>query len=600
LPEASPSETTEKPLTPAEIAADSVRIEEERRSRVLEKAGRSVVATAMLISAAVFLSRLLGLARDVLTAELFGFGPAIDAFFLAFTVPNLFRKLFGEGALSSATVPVLARYRLMRDQEATRRMVGTLATLMWLVLGAICALIIGVVWIVPASTFGDPGKVELFRLYLTVLLPYVIFICLTALQSGVLSSYNRFAWSSLTPAIANLIWIGALAALFMARPSSEAETSAWIPQAVLWMSVAVLVSGVAQWLIQIPEMAKIKLLSPPRLALSEPGVKQTLAAMGPMLFALAVFQLNTFIDQVQAEIWVEGDGAVAAYSYASRLFQFPLGLVGVALSTAVFPLMSRFAAGGETEKLTASLLNSLRLLAFISLPAAAGLGVLAYPICVLLFGGPQSTPELVERTALVVILLAASLPIVSAIGLLTKAFYALRDSKTPTRIALVAVLLNLITNFIFLQTPLREAGLALGTALSGAINLAWLAFNLRRLLRGSVLDSVRANALPATSERLAQPMSPSRVRAVAASIARSALICVVMGLCAYLVEHALFGAFGLTGRTSRAFSVLSGVFGGVIAYAGLAILLRAPEAEELLALRKRRRGAAATPAAPQA
>jgi putative peptidoglycan lipid II flippase len=286
---------------------------------------------------------------------------------------------------------------------------------------------------------------------------------------------------------------------------------------------------------------------------------------------------------------VPGDGAVAAYSYASRLFQFPLGLVSVALSTAVFPLMSRFAAGGEMEKLTASLLNSLRLLAFISLPAAAGLGVLAYPICSLLFGGPQSTPELSERTALVVILLAVSLPIVSSIGLLTKAFYALRDSKTPTRIALYAVAINLAANFIFLQTPLREAGLALGTALSGAINLAWLAFNLRRILRGSVLDSLRAKALPLESERLAQPMSPSRVRAVAVSIARSALICVVMGACAFLVEHALFGAFGITGRASRALSVGAGVFAGVIAYAGLALVFKAPEAEELLALRKRRR-----------
>lgn len=599
MPEASPNVEPEKPLTPAEIAADSVRIEEERRSRVLEKAGRSVVATAMLISAAVFLSRLLGLARDVLTAQLFGFGPAIDAFFLAFTVPNLFRKLFGEGALSSATIPVIARYRLARDHEATRRLVGTLATLMWLALGVCSALIIGVCWAIPSSLFSDPGKFELFRLYLSVLLPYVIFICLTALQAGILNSYNRFAWSSLTPAIANVIWIGALVGLFLTRPTDSSATSEWIPKAVLWMSVAVLASGVVQWLIQIPELAKIKLLARPQLALSEPGVRQTLSAMGPMLFALAVFQVNTFVDQVQAEIWVEGDGAVAAYSYASRLFQFPLGLVSVALSTAVFPLMSRFAAGGEMEKLTASLLNSLRLLAFISLPAAAGLGVLAYPISALLFGGPQSTPEFLERTALVTILLAVSLPIVSAIGLLTKAFYALRDSKTPTRIALVSVAINLVANFIFLQTPLREAGLALGTALSGAINLAWLGFNLRRMLRGSVLDSVRANALPATSERLAQPMSPSRVRAVAVSIARSMFICVVMGLGAYLVQHALFGAFGLTGRTSRALSVGAGVFAGVIAYAGLALLLKAPEAEELMALRKRRRAAAPASAATQ-
>lgn len=575
------------PLDAGQIAADSVRLEEERRSRVLEKAGRSVIATAMLISAAVFLSRLLGLARDVLTANLFGFGPAIDAFFLAFTVPNLFRKLFGEGALSSATIPVLAKYRISRDHAATRRLVGTLATLMWLVLGGLCVVIIGGAWLADPRWFSDPSKFELFRLYLTVLLPYVVFICLTALQAGVLNSYGRFAWSSLTPAIANLIWIGALAALYFQRPESGVDD--WTGQAVLWMSAAVLFSGLVQWIIQMPELAKLKLLAPPQLRLSEPGVKQTLAAMGPMLFALAVFQLNTFIDQVQAEIWVEGDGAVAAYSYASRLFQFPLGLVSVALTTAVFPLMSRFAVSGELEKLTASVLNSLRLLAFISLPAAVGLGVLAYPICILLFGGSQSTPEMLSRAGLVTVLLAVSLPIVSAIGLLTKAFYALRDSKTPTRIAMFAVAINLVANFLFLQTPLKEAGLALGTAISGFINLAWLGFNLRRSLRGSILDSVRANALPPTSERLAQPMSPSRVRAVAVSLARSLLLAAVMGAAAWMVEHALFGALGLGGRFGRALSVLAGVGAGVVVYSGLALLLKAPEAEEIMALRKRRR-----------
>ncbi len=585
-----------------EIAAESVRLEEARRSQVLERAGRSVVATAMIISAAIFLSRLLGLARDVITAQLFGFGPEIDAFFLAFTVPNLFRKLFGEGALGSATVPVLAKYRIAGNIAATRRLIGTLAALMWLVLGGLCALIIGACWLIPSSMFADPSKYELFRLYLSVLLPYVIFICLTALQGGVLNSFNRFGWTALTPALANLIWIGALIGLFFTRPKDPSSVAygEWLPSAVLWMSAAVLFSGFAQWVMQMPELAKLKLLAPPKLALSEPGVKQTLAAMGPMLFALAVFQVNTFVDQVQAEIWVVGDGAVAAYSYASRLFQFPLGLVSVALTTAVFPLMSRFAVSGEMDKLTASLLNSLRLLAFISLPAAVGLGVLAYPICALLFGGPQSTPDMLSRTALVTILLAISLPLVSAIGLLTKAFYALRDSKTPTRIALAAVAINLSANFVFLQTPLQEAGLALGTALSGAVNLAWLALVLRSKLSGTVLDSVRANAMPATSERMAQPMSPSKVRGVAMSILRCLVLAAIMGVAALLVESALFGAFGLSGRSGRAFSVLSGVAAGVVVYAGLALLTRAPEAEEFLALRKRRRGTAAGPSAPQA
>jgi putative peptidoglycan lipid II flippase len=332
----------------------------------------------------------------------------------------------------------------------------------------------------------------------------------------------------------------------------------------------------------------LKLLSPPRLALSERGVRETFKAMAPMLFALAVFQVNTFLDQVLAEVLVEGNGAVSSYSYASRLFQFPLGLVGVALGTAMFPLMSRFAASNALEKLTASLLNSARLLAFISFPAAMGLAVLAFPITELLFGGARSDPEMLRRSARVLALLCISLPIVSVIGLLTKAFYALRDYRTPTRIALPAVIVNVVANVILLQTSLLEAGLAIGTAISGAFNLALLAWMLRRRLKGTVVESMRAQAIPPVSERLAQPLTPSAVRAIPLSILRSLLVALVMAAAAYAVEQALFGQFGLAGRTSRALSVLSAVAAGVIVYAGASKLIRAPEIEQILSLRRRR------------
>lgn len=575
--------TPGRELTPEDIAADSVRAEEERRTLRLERPGRSVMGSALVVSAATFLSRVFGLARDVMMASLFGFSREMDAFFLAFTVPNLFRKLFGEGALSSATIPVLTGYRLRGDMQATRRFLGTLATILVLGLGSITLLIIGITWLLPTSLFDDPGKFLLFRGYLLILLPYVVFICLAALQAGALNCWNRFGTPALMPALANLIWI--LALVYVANSAIRNSPS----DAVTFMAFGVLISGVAQWLFQMIPLAKLKLLARPSLKLREPGVRETFKAMAPMLFALAVFQVNTFLDQVLAEMLVPGNGAVSSYSFASRLFQFPLGLVGVALGTAMFPLMSRFAAGNELEKLTASLLNSTRLIAFIAFPAAVGLGVLALPITELLFGGPRSTPEMLQRSALVVSLLCISLPIVSVISLLTKSFYALRDYKTPTRIALVAVAVNIVANVILLQTPLREAGLALGTAISGTLNLGLLAYILRKRLSGTILESMRIAAIPPTSERLAQPMSPSKLRSIPISVARALGVACVMGLGAWLTQGALYQEFGLAGRASRLLSVGGAVAAGVVIYAGLSLLLKAPEVEQILTLRKRRR-----------
>lgn len=569
-------------LSAGDIAADSVRIEEEQRSARVVAPARGVLGSAMVISLATLVSRVSGLARDVLTAMLFGFGREIDAFFIAFTIPNLFRKLFGEGALSSAMIPVLTRYRLRGDMQATQRLLGTMAFLLAAGLGVVCVLSLALVWLVPARWFGDPVKFAAFRQYLSILLPYVIFICLSALQAGALNCWNRFGLPAITPAIANLIWVGVLVGLLLSPLRDQPH------MAIIVMSIGVLVSGMAQWLLQMPDLKRVGLLSRPRLALGEPGLRETFKAMAPMLFALAVFQVNTFADQLLAELLVPGDGAVASYAYATRLFQFPLGLVGVALGTAMFPLMSRFAAANELDKFTASLLNSARLIAFVALPAAAGLAALALPITSLLFGGRNSDPAMLQRSALVLVMLCVSLPIVSVQSLLTKAFYALRDHRTPTRLALVCVAVNLVANVILLQTPLQEAGLALGTAISGALNLAMMIWYLKRRLRGTVLESLRAAAVPATSERLAQPMSPSKVREIPRSILRALLVSCVMGAGAYAIQLGLAGKFGLTGRWSLLLSVGAGVLAGVVIYGGLSLALRAPEVEQALNLRKRR------------
>jgi putative peptidoglycan lipid II flippase len=572
----------ESALTPEGIAADSVRIEEERRELRIEAPGRSVMSSALVVSGGTLASRVLGLIRDVMQAALLGFSRENDVFILAFTVPNLFRKLFGEGALSSATVPVLMRYRIVGDEAATRRFIGTLSTLLLLGLSTITVVVIAVAWVIPPSLFGDAPKYAMFRDYLTILLPYVVFICLAALQAGTLNCWNRFGTPALMPAVANGLWIAVMVGIWVSPLRYQPHV------AVMVMALGALASGVAQWLLQMIPLARLKLLTGPKLAVREPGVRETFKAMAPMLFALAVFQVNTFMDQVLAEVLVPGDGAVSSYGFASRLFQFPLGLVGVALGTAMFPLMSRFAARNELEKLTAGLLNSSRLIAFITLPAAFGLAVLAYPITELLFSGPRSSTEMLQRSAAVVQLLCISLPMVSVISLLTKAFYAMRDTRTPTRVALLVVAVNLVANIILLQTPLMEAGLALGTAISSLLNMVLLAWVLRSRLKGTILTSLRAAAIPPTSERLAQPLTPSTLRGIPVSIVRSAIVACVMAAGAWLVQERLYLAFGLAGRASRAVSVLAAVTAGVVIYAGLSMILKAPEVQQILTLRKRR------------
>jgi putative peptidoglycan lipid II flippase len=575
---ASASPSGDNAPDPGTIAAESVRIEEDRR----EPRRRGVMGHAAVVSGATLLSRLSGVVRDVMLAGLFGFSREMDAFFLAFTVPNLFRKLFGEGALASAAIPVLTRYRAGADMEATRRYLGTLLTLLALVLSGLVAVILAVVYLLPLAWFNDPEKFLLFRGYLTVLLPYVVFICIAALQAGALNTWERFGVPAGVPALANVGWIAVIAVIWLTPARHNTE------QAVMWMAIGVLLTGVLQWVAMLPSLRATGLLARPRLTLKEPGIRSTILAMLPMLLALAVFQINTFLDQVLAELLVAGNGAVSSYSFASRLFQFPLGLVAVAVATAMFPLMSRFAQNKEFPQLTASLLNSARLLMFIALPAAAGLAVLAYPVTELLFGGSRSEPEMLVRSSRVLALLCLSLPLVSVIGLLNRAFYSLRDYRTPTYIAIVAVIVNVIANVILLQTPLLEAGLALGTAISGALNLGLQVLGLRKHLRGTVLDSVRAAAVPPPSERLARPFTPSMMHRVPLSILRSLAVALVMAAGAWAMQGLLFEAFGLTGRASRAVSVSGAVLAGVVIYAGLSVLMKAPEIGQILTLRKRR------------
>ncbi|MCA8940027.1 MAG: polysaccharide biosynthesis C-terminal domain-containing protein, partial [Planctomycetes bacterium] len=366
-----------------------------------------------------------------------------------------------------------------------------------LVLGALTLVRSIAVYLPPGAWLGfpDPQKWSEFQRYFWILSPMVVFLCLSGLQAGVLNTYGRFGLPSLLPALHNLIWIGAIA-LAVSLPSLAGDT----PSQICVMCGGILLGTIVQWFWQMRALRKAGLKLRFQPFGRDEGVSRVFRAMGPTILALAVFQLNTLLDLLLAEWLVDGHGAVSAYSYASRLFQCPLGIVGIALGTAIFPMLSRYAARGEAVKVTGGLLTGVRLLAFIVLPAAAGLIALNHEIVAATYRNGEFDWESAERTARVLIFFSMALPIVATLQLVTKAFYALKDTRTPTRVALASVAVNLCANIILVQTPLQEAGLALGTTISSAFNLITLSILLSKRLSGTIVESRRLRVAEAASD----------------------------------------------------------------------------------------------------
>lgn len=536
----------------------------------------STLKAALRVASGTLLSRVLGLSRDIATAFFFGMGVAMDAFFIAFLIPNLFRKLFGEGALSAAVIPAVTEEREQQGQEAAVKLVSSVATALFLFLSVIAAIAVAVMWNLDAASvgMGDPEKWDAFRRFFSVLAPMVVFLCVGGLQAGVLNTAGSFGLPSVMPALHNVIWLGGI----VLAVSTDVFGTSKVERLTV-VCATILLGTLVQWGIQGVALYRKGYRIRPRFGFAEPAVKRVWQAMAPTVLALAVFQINTLLDLVIAEWFVAGDKAVSAYSYANRLFQFPLGIVSIALGTAIFPMLSRYAARGEVHKVTGGLMNGVRLLGFIVFPAAVGLAVLNESVVFVLLSGGEFTAGDAERTARVLLFFTLALPLVSCMQLVTKAFYAMRDTKTPTRIALMAVAVNLGANLLLVQTPLEEAGLALGSALSALFNLIMLALILRKRMGGSIIESARLEAARAVaSDRLAMPLSASGVRATRTSLLRSLAFAGVMGVGVWL----LLQAFGpIESRGLREIGLLFGaILCGVVIYATLHLINGSQEIRE--------------------
>lgn len=423
------------------------------------------------VSSMTFLSRVLGFARDFFIARLFGAGFATDAFFVAFRIPNLLRRMFAEGAFSQAFVPILSEYKNRQSTQETRALVDTVGTVLFLalvaatVLGMLAAPFIGYVF-APGWFHTDPQKFGLTVQMLRITFPYILFISLVALAAGVLNTWSRFAVPAFTPVLLNISFI--VAAAFVAERFDPP---------VLALAWAVFVGGALQLALQLPFLARIGMLPRWRLDLRHPGVARVLKLMAPAAFGVSVSQVSLLINTILASFLVTG--SVSWLYYADRLMEFPAGMLGVAVGTILLPGLSRHHASGAADEYGRLLDWGLRITLLLALPAAAALAVLAVPLITTLFhyGRFGAADVWMTRQALV----AYSFGLVGMIlvKILAPGFYARQNVMTPVKIGVLTLVATQLMNLAFI-VPLKHAGLALAIGLGACLNAALLYRNLRR------------------------------------------------------------------------------------------------------------------------
>ncbi len=429
------------------------------------------------------LSRLLGFVRDLLVARLFGSDAATDAFFVAFKVPNLFRRLFAEGAFASALVPVLRTADREGGPDALRRLIASLSG----VLGAILLLftfagIFAASWLIlvfaPGFAF-EPHQQALAAELLRLTLPYVLCIVLAALAGSVLNLHEVFGVPAFTPVLLNLAIIG-----------SAIWLSPCLQEPILALGWGVLLGGLAQLTFQLPFLARLGLLPLPRLAWQHPGTRQILHRLGPVLLGVSVTQINLLLDTFLASFLAVG--SISWLYYSDRLVEFPVGVLGAALGTVILPRLARqgssWSADGTSQEAFSRTLDwALRWLWLLGLPAAVGLVVLAEPLVVTLFLSSEFSTQDAHMSALSLGAYAAGLPGFIAIKVLAPGYFARQDARTPALYALTALGCNLVLSLAWMKM-LGHAGLALATSLSAFVNAGLL---LKGLINSQVYLPVR-------------------------------------------------------------------------------------------------------------
>lgn len=510
-----------------------------------------------VVGGATFLSRILGAVRDIVIASFFGAGMVSDAFVAAFRIPNLIRRMFGEGTLSVAFVPVYTDCLYRQGRSEADRLANSAIRLLALVLTAgVGLLIVAAPWVVHMAA---PGFVRFAEKYdLTVELtrlmsPYVLFIGIVALCMGILNVLGHFAAPALAPVFLNVAMIAAIAAgsIFSSDKGGLAR----------WLAVGVVVGGGLQLALQVPFLIKNKVPFWQRTGLWHPAIGQILRTMGPVLFGAAVYQINSLIITLLASLLPQG--SVSYLYYADRLVQFPLGIFGIAAATVVLPTMARQATEQQYDALRQTFAHAIKFVLFITLPAMAGLIVLREPIVALLFERGAFDKHTTQLTARALLYYGTGLWAFASVRVVLNVFYAIKDTRTPMRMAVLSVAANLVLGAILMR-PMGHGGLALALSLASTIHLGLLMLALRG----------RLGALG--------------LRDITISLIKSALCAVAMGLCIAALARWIVPADAASSIMLLP-AVAGCILAGVILYIGLARVLRVPELQLLMQMAQRKK-----------
>ncbi|MBK8482601.1 MAG: murein biosynthesis integral membrane protein MurJ [Proteobacteria bacterium] len=502
-------------------------------------------------------SRILGLLRDAVIAAYFRRG-ATDAFFVAFTIPNVLRRLLAEGALTVAFIPVLTECRQRRGEAAARELLAATlgaALVVWI---GVCLL--GIVFaplVVQLFAYGfndDPPKLALAVLLTRLMFPFLLSVGLVALAMGALNADGDFAAPAVAPAVLNLVIIAAILTL--------APWSAWLGwPPIATAAVGVLVGGVLQAAVQLPSLRRRGLLVRPTLGFGNPEVRRIGALMVPSIFGLAVYQLNVILMRQFASFLPEG--VMSAIYYAQRLIEFPLGIFAVAVATVTMPGFSAQASAGEFERLKRSFNESLRLVLFVMLPASSGLVALALPLTAVLFQRGAFTHAMAHETASMLVAFSAGMWAAGGVRQTVPVFFALQDTRTPVVVSLLSLLI-FVAAALGLRGTFAGPGLALAVAISSVVNFALLLLALRRRLGRLELRT----------------LSGSMIRGLLASAGSAAAAAALARLGRWEEGSHLWLNHAV---------LLAAVLVGALVFFVLAVLLRCPELQQIVAVLRRRR-----------
>lgn len=420
------------------------------------------------VSSMTMVSRVLGFVRDAIIARIFGAGMMTDAFFVAFKLPNLLRRIFAEGAFSQAFVPILAEYKSQQGDEATRTFIAYVSGLLTLVLalvsliGVIAAPL--VIWITAPGFTDTPDKFAITAALLRITFPYIFFISLASLAGAILNTWNRFSVPAFAPTLLNISMI--IFSLF-ATP--------YFNPPVLALAWAVIAGGILQLGYQLPHLKKIGMLVLPRLNLRDTGVWRVLKLMAPAILGVSVSQISLIINTIFASFLISG--SVSWMYYADRLMELPSGVLGVALGTILLPSLAKSVAKGDNKEYSRLMDWGLRLSLLLALPCAVALGILSKPLIVSLFQYGQFSNHDASMTQRALIAYSIGLVGLIIVKVLAPGFYSRQDIKTPVKIAIITLVLTQLMNLIFI-VPLQHAGLSLSIGLAACLNAGLLLWQL--------------------------------------------------------------------------------------------------------------------------